>query len=229
MSNRPTPGNRRGGRPPAMTDAPPPDSTDPDKIRAHYNEILDTSVPDWSEKTLALLDDLTPLERSFVEWYATGKTSADAYRLASGRTDFLDRSASTSGAQIKARPHVKLAIAAALNDRSFGARRDREWKLQQLGSLVDRYNNSTDPRDWDRIPPIIELMAKLQGEIVQRAEVKHEGLEQGRDVRVRIADIIAEVTGRRPAPLVDPAPGPVVRVLADRAPEPPPPESRGHD
>src|SRR5687768_8747474 len=81
------------------------------------------SVVDWSPPTLALLGQLTPLEQGLVQWMAAGCSAAEAYRRTTGNDSM---SARQSAYQVRSRPAVRAALAAALADRNLGARLDRE-------------------------------------------------------------------------------------------------------
>src|SRR5690349_18602101 len=95
-------------------------------------------VPDWGPETIRLLAALTALERSFVEWFATGMNAAEAYRMAAGREAGPGPDAARQlGYKIRARPRVRLAIDAALRDGGSGARVDREWLLMKLTQVVE--------------------------------------------------------------------------------------------
>ncbi len=150
--------------------------------------------PEWSPETLDLLAALTPLERAWVEWFASCNNSIQAYRLATGRTDDEGMSR-TNGAQIKRRPRVRAAVAAALKDRSAAPLMDRGYKLDVLQEEIEAARRSSDPRAKARLPKLIEVAAKLQGEIVQRSEVEHRGDGQSANVNIRINAVLAEVAG----------------------------------
>jgi hypothetical protein len=120
-------------------------------------------TPDWSPETLALLDDLTPLQRAFVEWYASGCSAAAAYRKASGRDP--GPTARNNGAQLLNKPHVRVAVAAALRDRNVGARCDREWMLQKLYEVAEQCERSGRVADMNALIGALRLMARLQGEL----------------------------------------------------------------
>lgn len=152
------------------------------------------TIPDWSDETIRLLENLTNLERGFVEWMTTGRSAADSYRLASGRRFFFDKRANLSGSQLKNKPAVKEALNSALKDRGFGARFDREWKLQMLGSKAEKLSVSHDPEDTERLLKTIKLMAELQGEYVKKVEqeVTNYGDPKSGDVSVRISQILVE-------------------------------------
>lgn len=160
--------------------------------------------PEWSPETLDLFSCLTPLERAWVEWFVSCNNSIQAYRLATGRQD--DEGISrTNGAQIKRRPRVQAAVAAALKDRSAAPLMDRGYKLEVLQEEIEAARRSADPKAKARIPKLVEVAAKLQGEIVQRSEVEHSGNAQSVDVNVRVHAVLAEVaqliagrTGRPP-------------------------------
>src|SRR4029077_2369315 len=102
-------------------------------------------VPDWTAETAALLDDLTPLQSAFVQWMATGRTAAEAYRLAAGRDP--GPTARNNAAQLARKPHVRAALTAALRDRNVGARCDGEWVLQKLFAVVERCERSGRTRE----------------------------------------------------------------------------------
>lgn len=155
-----------------------------------FDSILAKKLPNWSDKTLELLTQLTPLERGMVEWMTTGCTVADAYRIASNRVDFLDKNANSNAYDIARRPHVKEALDAALGDRHFGARYDREFKLQYLGGMLARLQESTDPADIDRAVNIIKLMSLMQGEIVRKQETTVLNSTDGRSIHTRITEIL---------------------------------------
>jgi len=120
-------------------------------------------VPDWSPETLALLEDLTPLQRAFIEWYVSGCSAAEAYRKASGRDP--GPSARNNGAQLLNKPHVRTAVAAAMRDRNVGARYDREWLLQKLYAVVCRCERSDRIGDMNVLIAAIRTMARIQGEL----------------------------------------------------------------
>src|SRR5688500_12798450 len=120
-----TPASRRPLRP-VVTPVEPESVAYPDP----------SQVPDWSPETAALLADLTPLQSAFVQFMATGVTAAEAYRRARGRDP--GPTARNNASQLANKPHVRAAVTAALRDRNFGARCDREWMLQRLYALVCR-------------------------------------------------------------------------------------------
>jgi hypothetical protein len=117
-------------------------------------------VPDWSPETGALLADLTALERAVVEWAACGHSGAESYRRATGRDC---RSARQAANQIMSRPRVAAALQAALRDRNFMARMDREWLLGRLFSLVEECEKSGTTRAGRRLIDALRLAARLQG------------------------------------------------------------------
>ena len=121
------------------------------------------SVPDWSPETVTLLEDLTPLQRTFVEWYVTGSTAAEAYRKASGRDP--GPTARNNGSQLLNKPRVRVAVAAAMRDRNFDARSDREWMLMNLRAVVEHCSGSGRVEDMNSLIAAIRLMARLQGEL----------------------------------------------------------------
>lgn len=155
-------------------------------------------VPDWSPATRALLADLTPLQRAFAEWYACGYSAAEAYRRASGRGGNMDRQ---SAYQVKGHPAVREAIQACLGDRNFGARMDREWKLQVVFEQVSRARQSRDPRMLALIPRFLRLAAELQGEVGQTVAPKDNPAAGKSDIRERMDRLIAQAK-RHAAPAV---------------------------
>ena len=110
---------------------------------------------------------LTPPQRAFVEWYSTGSSAAEAYRKASGRDP--GPTARNNGAQLLHKPHVRVAVAAALRDRNVGARCDREWKVRRLRAAIERC--AADPRISAQaaVGTLVMQMAKLQGELPPRS------------------------------------------------------------
>src|SRR5947209_11748801 len=114
--------------------------------------------PDWSAETLAVLDDLTPLRRSFVEWYVAGLCGAEAYRRASGRDP--GAGARNNAAQLLRRADVRAAIAVATRDRNVGARRDREWMLEHLRATVEYCRHSFRAADQGTLVAALALMAE---------------------------------------------------------------------
>jgi hypothetical protein len=164
-------------------------------------------VPGWSPETLAAFDGLTPLERSFVEWYATGGNAAEAYRQATG-SEYTDRhtdSTRNNGYAIRSRPRVRAAIDAAMNDVNFDARMNRQWMLQRLQVALDKAEASSEPGDQATVAKIIKTIAELKGEIVKKSEVEHRGNAERVDIHLRVDSMLAEVsrlvagrTGRPP-------------------------------
>jgi hypothetical protein len=162
-------------------------------------------VPDWSDETLALFADLTALEQTWVEWYVVGVNAAEAYRRAVG----FDPSGGGRdygkqyGYEIRRRPRVKKAIEAALKDRNFDARMDREWKLMVIREQLEYARDSRDVRLAGNIPRLLKLAAELQGELPWRPEPPAAQLQARAGVRQRIEEILADaqrfIAGRPPA------------------------------
>jgi Terminase small subunit len=152
-------------------------------------------VPDWSQETLDLLARLTPLERGFVEHYASGCNGAEAYRRASGREAGADTDTSRQLAyKIKNRPRVRAALQAALADRNVGARVDREWIIQKLHSIVCKCEESGSVRAMNTLATAIRLMARVQGELDGSRQPPPSAQAGGPGhVRRRIEEIIADV------------------------------------
>jgi hypothetical protein len=180
-------------------------------------------VPDWSPATLELLARLTPLERGFVEWYATGASAAEAYRQAAGRDVEEGADASRQlGYKIRVRPRVQAAIDSALKDQNFDARCDRQWMLRKLMVIVDKCEESDKPGAVNALIDAIRLIANLTGLLPYRPpEVAQAEPEVRRqcDVKAMVAEIILRAKGgvkdeATPPPL---AIGPVVRVEAHEA------------
>lgn len=131
-------------------------------------------VPDWSERTAALLERLLPLERCFVEWYSTGCNAAESYRQATGAMEM--ESAKVQGHRMRLRPHVKDAIDAVLTDRNFGARMDREFQMRRLQASLERAEKiataeGATTQDQTNVAKIVRTIAELKGELVQKQEV----------------------------------------------------------
>ena len=118
------------------------------------------NTPDWSEPTLKLLSELSPLERRFVEFFATGRSAAESYRLATG---IARPSARQQAHKIRVRPHVQAAIAAAMGDRNLSCRLDREWMLQRLQRQIEECEESPKYSDKRLLLDAIMAVAKLQG------------------------------------------------------------------
>jgi hypothetical protein len=177
---------------------------------ARDNEVSDLpyypcpeEVPDWSPETKALLNDLTLLERSFVEWLASGMNAAEAYRKATG-TEYKDRETDTTrmnGYIIRSRPRVKMAIDAAMKDMNFAARLDRATMLQRLQVALEKAEKSDKPADQDTVARIIKTIAELTGELVRHTRDLTDGSGQRGNVRIRITEILADAdryAGRTP-------------------------------
>lgn len=150
------------------------------------------AVPDWSEKTLALLERLTPLERAFVEWGATGMSAAEAYRKAAGSESGF---AKQSAYHIRHRPPVAAALHAALKDRNVGARCDREWKLAKLRGAIEACAlDEKNPKSQAAVGKLVMQMAQLQGEVgPKRGGEEPDGGPQRVNVSIRIDTILAGV------------------------------------
>lgn len=163
-----------------------------DRVVAYYPKPED--VPEWSDATLVALDELTPLERSVVEWYATGCSGAEAYRRArrleppDGEYD----TARNNAWGILARPRVKIALDACRKDVSFGPRMDREWMLKRLRVALEKAERSTKPSDQDTVARIVKTIAELKGELAQNNRNPNDGDAQRGSVRVRIIEILAD-------------------------------------
>lgn len=118
-----------------------------------------------------MLEALKPAHRIFVEWMSTGISAAEAYRKAFGDVE----SASACACNLmRDTPGVKEAITACLKDRNFGAKCDREWKLQKLKALIELCENSPWPADRATAGKLVMDMAKLQGEITHLHQVTEE-------------------------------------------------------
>lgn len=151
---------------------------------------LPSHVPDWSDETMALMEELTPLQQTFVAWIVAGKNMTEAYRLASGRMDATSQAVCPIAHNLKKIPKVKAAIAAAIRDRNFGARMDREWMLMKCMAQIEECEKSTDIRRKNAIPQLIRLVAELKGEITQKHEHKIDAEPQQSDVRERMDRLI---------------------------------------
>lgn len=193
-------------------------------------------TPDWTPPTLALLDNLTPLERGVVEWKASGCSSAEAYRRASGRDS---ASARQAGHQILARPRVAAALAAALSDRNVGARVDREWMLSKLFATICEAQDLHTPAGMRVLVSALNLVARLKGEVGPgRAARPTEAQTAHRaDVARRIDQLVAEAIRPQPRPAVvgplvaapsaTPSPGETPPAATATPAEPPPPPEDG--
>jgi hypothetical protein len=150
-----------------------------------------------------LLNGLTPLERATVEWKASGCTSAEAYRRASGRDGPSVRQA---GHQILARPRVAAALAAALGDRNVGARLDRQWLFQKLYATIAEAQDMHTPAGMRVLVSALALLARLQGEIGagRRFGSPVSAPPERPEVRKRIDEMLAEVTGMASTPKAPP-------------------------
>jgi hypothetical protein len=111
---------------------------------------------------MALLDDLTPLERGMVEWRAAGWPAAECYRRASGKES---ATAKQGGYQILKRPRVAAALDAVLHDRGSDARYDREWKIARLVRIVNECSELGTPAACQTLMKALDAMGKLQGEL----------------------------------------------------------------
>jgi phage terminase small subunit len=151
---------------------------------------LPSHVPDWSDETMALMEELTPLQQTFVAWIVAGKNMTESYRLASGRMNDPSNSIAPIAHNLKKSPKIKAAIAAATRDRNFGARMDREWMLMKCMAQIEECENSTDIRRKNAIPQLIRLVAELKGEITQKHEHKIDVEPQQSDVRERMDRLI---------------------------------------
>jgi len=196
-------------------------------------------VPDWSPATATLLDDLSALQRAFVEWYTAGCSAAEAYRKASGRDP--GPTARNNGAQLLNKPHVRVALAAALRDRNAGARCDREWLLQKLYAIVERCDRSGRVADMNALIGAIRLMARIQGELqplsrrralppppevettnIRRFRERIEAIRREADAQAA-ANRAAKAAGDHPDAVQKPASPPAGPATADPPPPPPAP------
>jgi hypothetical protein len=180
---------------------------------AHYPAAA--SVPDWSEQTLALMANLTPLERAFTEWVATGRSAADAHRMATGRASGTS-AARQQGHKLKARPRVRAAIDAALKDRNVGARMDREWLIARTGEAIERLRFD-ERRHFPAaaLCRLIKLLAELQGELPVRGQPYRPPVEQSpaavaavNRFTARVQEVLAEAEHLAAKPLRPKVEGP---------------------
>jgi hypothetical protein len=152
---------------------------------------LRDEVPEWSEETLKTFERLTPLERSWVEHFASGGNASEAYRRATGRK-YTDRDTDTSrmnARNIRTRPRVQAAVKAALKDLNFDARMNRSWMLSRLVAALDKVEESSRPRDQGNVVKIIRAIAELKGELVKK--VAHSGeVGERSEVRKRMDELI---------------------------------------
>jgi hypothetical protein len=150
-SRRPSLGHPRLSRPPQSSAAAP-------EIRLPPA----SEVPDYSPDTLALLDELTPLERGVVEWRVANLSVAECYRRASGKES---ATAKQGGYQILRRPRVAVALDAVLHDRGSDARYDREWKIARLVRIVNECSELGTPAACQTLMKALDAMGRLQGEL----------------------------------------------------------------
>ena len=177
-----------------------------------------SEVPGWSPNTLELFARLSPLERGFVEWYATGASAAEAYRRAAGRdaTDGTDASRQL-GYKIRVRPRVQAAVDSALRDQNFDARCDRQWVLMKLMAVVDKCEESHEPSAIKTLIAALRLIAKLKGLLAYRpSEVRPDGMSTASTIQTRVEEIMADARRRIEAGARHSATAvrPVVRVSA---------------
>lgn len=152
----------------------------------------------WSIETEELLAGLTGLERAFCEWYCIHLNAHKAYMRASGRPDEGWRTRQLAS-KLKGRPAVAKAIESMMLDRSNIAIMDREYKLQVIKDKIEEMRESMDPLVLRTLGFYLRLAADLQGDIVQKKEVKveHGAIERSR-ISVFISQIIAEAKGLEP-------------------------------
>jgi hypothetical protein len=168
------------------------------------------AIPTWSEPTVAKLNALTALQRSYVQWVAAGYSGAEAYRRASKRTGKLGANARNNAVQIARNIKVREAIDVALMDTNLGARMERAWMLMVLREQIDVARASDDHRRAASIPRLIRLVAELQGELPWRPpDSRPTSVDQQNAIRIRIRQIVAEakgLDGRGNPPVVTTAP-----------------------
>ena len=151
------------------------------------------SMADWSEHTLAVLEELSATERTFVEWVAAADSATEAYRKATGHES------KEMAYRVRHRPHVKTAVVACLQDRNVGARVHREWRLARLKRAIDICTESPDPRVQLRIGRLIVQLTQLLGEMPPQQQ--HHVMEVGDgdagpgDVHGRLARLYAFAEG----------------------------------
>jgi hypothetical protein len=170
---------RRAARPVARTASPP--------------AAASSAAPDWSERTLALLSELSPLERAFAEWYASGLSAAEAFRRAAGLPHGPAPDASRQqGYKLRTRPRVKAAIEACLGDRNLGARLDREALLAKLFKVIEQCEGSDHPRDKATLVGALLVVARMQGYLTGRRPSPPLGAKAtASEPSQRLADLIA--------------------------------------
>lgn len=155
-------------------------------------------VPNWSEETLAALEELTTLERRMVECMAGGcDNAAEAYRRIKN-VEYKDRKSDRTRVNaylILARPRVKKALHLAMRDASFDDRMDRTWLLQRLQAALDKAEASKGFMAAEAAANIIEKIARLKGEITKKHEIIGDGLSKRSDVHIRILEIVTEAKG----------------------------------
>ena len=122
-------------------------------------------VPEWSEETERALQQLTVIERSFVENLATGCNHAEAYRRASG-VEYDNREYDTTRTRayrFMSRPRVQAALHLAMKDMNFDARMDRKWILQRLEVALAKAEKESSGESAARI---LEIIARVKGEML---------------------------------------------------------------
>jgi hypothetical protein len=119
-------------------------------------------VPQWSPATLALLDQLRPVERMFAQWVAAGLTSTAALRRAAGRTT---RGLAQSANRMRRRPDLRAAIDACLKDASVGPRVSRAWLMDRLLIALGKAESAPGPRAAATTVRCVTLLARLQGDM----------------------------------------------------------------
>ena len=131
-------------------------------------------VPEWSPETQAALEELTPDEQRFVEYYTMGCNAAECYRRIRG-VEYNDRDSDRTriqGYKIRTRPRVDAAIKLAMKDAAFGAGMDREWMLQRLRVAVERAEACGGHNAQLVVGELIDRIAKLKGEYLpERQEI----------------------------------------------------------
>jgi phage terminase small subunit len=116
------------------------------------------------------MDGLTEKQRRFVEAYvgtAQGNATVAA-RMAGYSGD--DATLAPIGSKLTRNDKVAAAIEAARSPRTKRAIIDRERRQQLLSEIAEK----GDAQDRDRIKAI-EVLGKMQGDFIERHEVKHEG------------------------------------------------------
>jgi hypothetical protein len=154
-----------------------------------------TDIPQWSEPTLRLLRDLSPLQRAFAEWTAAGYSGAEAYRRASRRAD-LGPNARNNAALLNRNPKVRVAIDAALGDSNFGALMDRSWLFAKLLNAVEKAEDSDSPRAAAVVCRLVRLVAELKGEFGRSRQPVPASTPQVAKVYEQFEEVLAQARGQ---------------------------------